>query len=452
MRITVLGTSLPAPAAPEAGLPAASPSGPAAPGRTISGTSLPGRPESGATALGESGLGESGLGGSGLGESGLGQGPSEVSLECGPGETVLSALTRQGVRLPSACQAGVCRACLVRALHGDPGPAGSAGLEDALRADGYFLACQARPAADLTMSLAGGDIYTPARLLSVRPDGPALRVRVRPDRPLSFRAGQHVALRIPAARVGTPRAADGRRGDDRSGHGRDTDGRDTDSRAADGRRGDGRSGHGRDTDGRDTDGRPGGAELVRVYSFANRPVEAVRDGVEFYVRVYPGGAMSTWLASARPGAELSLGRPSGTCCYQPGEPGAPLLLAGTGTGVAPLAAAARDALAHGHHGPIVLLRGAADPSGLYPEERLPPDPVRVRTCVLSGGEDIVAAVVAEYTALAGAPRTGVTGVTQVYLCGGLGVVARMRRALFLAGQPLRRIHCDGFSPAVQGSS
>jgi CDP-4-dehydro-6-deoxyglucose reductase, E3 len=213
------------------------------------------------------------------------------------------------------------------------------------------------------------------------------------------------------------------------------------------------------------------------------------------VRVYQGGAMGTWLAGARPGAELSLGRPSGTCCYQPGEPGAPLLLAGTGTGVAPLAAVARDALAHGHHGPIVLLRGAAYASGLFPD--LPPEPVRLRTCVLASGGDVVAAVVAEYAALinraglAGPPVvadpaalashagpagvtevtqvTGVAGVaglsdraraggargtdaTQVYLCGGPGVVARMRRALFLAGQSLGRIHCDEFSPAAGGSS
>jgi CDP-4-dehydro-6-deoxyglucose reductase len=332
-------------------------------------------------------------------------GASEVSLDCGAGETVLSALRRHGVRLPSACRAGICRACLVRALHGDPGPAGTIGLDDALRADGYFLACQARPAGDLTLALAGGDIYRPARLLSVRRDGPALRVRVRPDKPLTFRAGQHVALRIPAGQGGTPW----------------------------------------DRDGPDGDGRGGVAELVRVYSFANGPAEADRDGVEFYVRAYPGGAMGTWLAGAGPGAELSLGRPSGTCCYRPGEPGAPLLLAGTGTGVAPLAAVARDALAHGHHGPIVLLRGAAERSGLYPEKSLPPAPVRSRTCVLSDGADIVAAVVADLVAAAG---SGGTRASQVYLCGGPGVVARMRRALFLAGQPLRRIHRDEFSPAV----
>jgi CDP-4-dehydro-6-deoxyglucose reductase, E3 len=311
------------------------------------------------------------------------------ALECAPDETVLSALARQGVALPSACQAGVCRACLVRALAGDPGPAGAAGLDDGLRADGYFLACQARPASDLTVALDGADLYTAARLLSVRRAAAAFRVRVAPERPLPFAAGQHVALRVPAADV----------------------------------------------------------ELVRVYSFANRPAEAARDGVEFYVRRYPGGAMGDWLAQARPGAALSLGRPSGACCYRPGEPDAALLLAGTGTGLAPLAAVARDALAHGHRGPIVLLRGAASPAGLYPEEDLPRAPVRIRTCLQSRGEDLVAAAVAEYAALAAAPGPS-AAPAQAFLCGGPGVVARMRRALFLGGQSLRHIHHDAFTAAV----
>jgi CDP-4-dehydro-6-deoxyglucose reductase len=325
-----------------------------------------------------------------------GRSAASPGLECAPGETVLSALARHGVALPSACRAGVCRACLVRAADGDPGPAGAAGLEEALAAGGYFLACQARPAGDLTVALAGGDIYTPARLLSVRRDAGAFRVRVAPERPLAFAAGQHVALRVPA----------------------------------------------------------GGADLVRVYSFANRPAEAARDGAEFYVRAYPGGAMTAWLARARPGARLSLGRPAGTCCYQPGEPGAPLLLAGTGTGLAPLAAVARDALARGHHGPIVLLRGAVRSSRLYPAEYLPRAPARVRTCLQSRGEDLVAAVVAEYSAvmaeygpLAAGHDAG-AAAPRAYLCGGPSVVARMQRALFLAGQSLRQIHHDAFTAAV----
>ena len=45
-------------------------------------------------------------------------------------------------------------------------------------------------------------------------------------------------------------------------------------------------------------------EARSTHSFANRPAEAARDGAEFYVRAYPGGAMTAWLARARPGARL----------------------------------------------------------------------------------------------------------------------------------------------------
>lgn len=320
-----------------------------------------------------------------------------LDLDLDPGETVLRALTRQGVRLPSACQAGVCQTCMVRALEGDPGPAGVAGLEEALRADGYFLACQARPAASLTVALAGGDIYTPARLLGVGDAGAGvLRVRVRPEVPLTFRPGQHVALRIRGGLLTEPEPGL----------------------------------------------LPGEGDLVRAYSIACLANEAERDGMEFHVRVYPGGAMSGWLTAAGPGAEVSLGRPSGTCCYQPGEPEGALLLAGTGTGLAPLAAIAREALARGHAGPVVLIRGGADAASLYPGDLLPASGVRLLTCLRDRGEDLTATAVAQYAGLA-RPESA-----RAFLCGGPGVVARTRRALFLAGLSLRRIHCDEFSPAV----
>jgi hypothetical protein len=37
---------------------------------------------------------------------------------------------------------------------------------------------------------------------------------------------------------------------------------------------------------------------------------------------------------------------------------------------------------------------------------------------------------------------------RTYLCGGAGSVARMRRALFMAGMSLRSIQADAFVPAV----
>jgi CDP-4-dehydro-6-deoxyglucose reductase len=324
-----------------------------------------------------------------------------LDLELDPGETVLEALTRQGVRLPSACQAGVCQTCMVRVLEGDPGRAGVAGLDQALRADGYFLACQARPAASLTVALAGGDIYAPARLLGVADAGAGvLRVRVRPERPLKFRPGQHVALRVRGGLLHEPEPGL----------------------------------------------LPGEGDLVRAYSIASLAGEIERGGLEFHVRAYPGGAMSGWLTAAAPGAEVSLGRPAGTCCYQPGEPDGALLLAGTGTGLAPLGAIAREALARGHAGPVVLIRGGADAGSLYPDDLLPAAGVWLLTCVLARGEDLTAAAVAQYAGLA-RPEAA-----RAFLCGGPGVVSRTRRALFLAGLSLRRIPCDEFSPAVTAPS
>jgi CDP-4-dehydro-6-deoxyglucose reductase len=303
-------------------------------------------------------------------------------LDIRDGETVLAALTRGGVPVPSACRAGACQACLVLALRGDPGPAARAGLEQAMQADGYFLACTARPVQDLTVALAGHDVFTPAELLSVTPvTDDLIRVRVRPRRRLEFRAGQHVALRTEHGPV-----------------------------------------------------------VVRVYSIANLPSEALGDGLEFYVRVYPRGQMSGWLARATPGEQVSLGRPAGSCCYQPQEPDSPLLLAGTGTGIAPLTAIARDALAHGHRGPVIVVSGAADAGRLHSWPW--PRAVSPRICLLSRGEDIVAVVTGELGGLAEPSRA------RAYLCGGPQVVARMRRALFLAGLSLRRIHCDEFAPAA----
>lgn len=313
--------------------------------------------------------------------------------ELRPGESVLEGMARHGIGVTAACRVGACHGCLVRAVRGDPGAAGRQGLKRAWQESGYFLACLARPSSDLTVTVAGDDTVTPARLLATRfLSARVLRVRLRPARPLSFQPGQHVTLR----------------------------------------RDDG---------------------IVRAYSIANLPSEATRDGIEFHVRVYPRGAMSAWLASAQPGSAVGIGNPAGDCCYLPEDPGGPLLLAGTGTGIAPLLAVARDALAHGHSGPLVLIHGSADPAGLYLGQHPrclspgPPHPggrpaTRWRTCVRSRGEDIADVVIEEFAAIPD------PAAVRAYLCGGSRAVARMRRALFMAGMSLRDIQADEFAAAI----
>jgi CDP-4-dehydro-6-deoxyglucose reductase len=302
------------------------------------------------------------------------------------GESVLEGMARHGVGVPSACRAGACHTCLLRAEVGDPGEAAQRGLKPALAARGYFLACQARPRSDLTVAVAGQDVMTPALLAGKRwLSEDVLCVRLVPQRPVSFRAGQHVTL-------------------DR------------------------------------------GCGIIRVYSIASLPGEG--RGLELHVRVRPGGTMSGWLASAPLGSALRVGVPAGECFYLPGSPEAALLLAGTGTGIAPLVAIARDALRNGHTGPVTIIHGSVTPAGLYLGERLPGSlagagtPVCWRCCTASRGEDITAAVTAEFA------RGPGPAATRAYLCGGTGSVASMRRALFLAGMSLQHIQADEFVPAV----
>ena len=85
--------------------------------------------------------------------------------------------------------------------------------------------------------------------------------------------------------------------------------------------------------------------LARSYSIASLLTD---DSLELHVRVLPEGRMSQWLAStARVGHADGDPGPSGDCFYTAGREDQPLLLAGTGTGLAPLFGIARDALRQG---------------------------------------------------------------------------------------------------------
>lgn len=61
------------------------------------------------------------------------------------GTTVLGAAHAAGVHLPSSCEAGICSTCRARLVSGDVTLLNDMGLDDAERAAGYVLACQAVP-------------------------------------------------------------------------------------------------------------------------------------------------------------------------------------------------------------------------------------------------------------------------------------------------------------------
>jgi NAD(P)H-flavin reductase/ferredoxin len=113
-----------------------------------------------------------------------------------PAANLLDALHDAGLAVPYSCRAGSCHACLVRCVSGEPLDA----LPDALDADkreqGWRLACQCRVVADLRVEIFDPlQDGLPASVSACDWLSPSvLRLRLQPERPLRYRAGQHLVL------------------------------------------------------------------------------------------------------------------------------------------------------------------------------------------------------------------------------------------------------------------
>lgn len=197
-------------------------------------------------------------------------------IDIEPGETVLSALLRTGVDAPNSCRAGVCQTCLHRAVDGEIPPAARQGLTDAQKALGYFLACVCLPETPLAIVPAD----EAARRMGVvvrsidRLSASVVRLRLRAETRFDYISGQFLELIA-----------------------------------------------------------PGGLE--RHYSLASLPDDD--PFLELHIRLLDGGRMSGLIAnSLAPGDRLSVAGPRGSCVYEGAAPDQPLVLAGAGTGLAPL--------------------------------------------------------------------------------------------------------------------
>ncbi len=189
--------------------------------------------------------------------------------------------------------------------------------------------------------------------------------------------------------------------------------------------------------------------LVRSFSLASVP--GLDDMLEFHVALVPGGQMSGWLHhEADLGSTLELAGPLGNCFYTPGNPEQPLLLLGTGTGLAPLYAILRDALEQGHRGPIHLFHGALVDRDLYLVSALKEIEAgfanfTYHACVRDeSGESWMRPGAVDAVALQSIPD--LKG-WKVYLCGNPDLVKQVQRKTFLAGASMKDIHADAFIPA-----
>lgn len=227
-----------------------------------------------------------------------------------PAANLLDALLGAGVAVPYSCRAGSCHACLVRCLHGEPLDAQPEALDQARRAQGWRLACQCRVVDDLQV-----EPFDPQR--DGQPaqvhscdwlGGEVLRLRLLPQRPLRYSAGQHLLLW-------------------------------TDSGVA------------------------------RPYSLASLPGED--PWLEFHLDCRRPGAFSDAARLLAPGDGLRLGElRGGALHYDPDWQARPLWLLAAGTGLAPLYGVLREALRQDHQGAIRVIHQAHDASGHYLAEAL----------------------------------------------------------------------------------
>lgn len=308
-----------------------------------------------------------------------------IDLE--PGETVLDALLRSGIDAPNSCRAGVCQTCLHLAVAGGIPAAAQQGLSDAQKELGYFLACVCEPRTPLTIvPLDEAASRTNVAVRSIdRLSASVLRLRVETESDFVYRSGQFIELIAPSG-------------------------------------------------------------LERHYSLAS--LSAEEPFLELHIRLLDGGKMSGFIANGlAPGDRLSVAGPKGSCVYEGAAADQPLVLAGAGTGLAPLWGILRDALARGHRAPIRLYHGARDADGLYLAHELRAleaahgnfsyMPCVLDASALNGG-DLAAVVMERERELSG---------SAFFLCGGERLIGRLKRELFMKGANLKQIRSDVFLPA-----
>lgn len=302
-------------------------------------------------------------------------------IDAEDGDTVLSALLKHDVALDHGCKAGACQRCLLCTRTGDAPSASTNSLDETLVEQGFFLACQAGAGTIAEATFPSGAAY---------PSLPATLVHkellTESVLRLRFAASGLSAKRGRCLRLVTP------------------------------------------------------SGLSRSYSIA----DMAGDAVEFHVRLIEGGLMSSCLARATVGDSFMLEGPFGKCTYRAADP-KPMLLIGSGTGLAPLWGVLLDALEAGCDQEISVFHGAASSDGLYFREELQALAASGRIHYTSCADTVTDSRDLEGSPLihALAHRPDLTGY-RVYLCGHPDLVKTAQKKCFLAGANLGDILKDSF--------
>jgi NAD(P)H-flavin reductase/ferredoxin len=312
----------------------------------------------------------------------------ESTLSCQPNDTVLETLLRENIKVPNGCRQGLCQACLMRSIDNSPPVLSQVGLKDTLQKQNYFLACLCHPEQDMTVALPNQQgAFIEASVINkqlLTPD--IIRLVLEYQSPFDFFAGQFVNLK----------RLDG---------------------------------------------------LTRSYSIANIPL--AKKILEFHIRRLPNGQFSSWVHDELElGCQIAISAPQGSCHYLPGRAEQPLMLVGTGSGLAPLYGIIADALAQGHSGPIHLFHGSRDLNGLYFIDEMRELAAKFDNFhyIPSLSGDVIESDHVQGRAhdIALSSTESLSG-WRVFLCGHPEMVNQAKKMAFMKGASISDIYTDAFN-------
>lgn len=311
-------------------------------------------------------------------------------------ESILDAAVRAGVAMPHECTFGGCGTCRVKVVEGavryEEFPMA---LTEAEHAQGYALACQARPMGDVILSI-------PAR-------GPALPDPVRLTASLAQirqACGDVLHLTLALPQGGLPEYRPGQYMNILL---------------------------------------PDGS--ARSFSMASPP-RADGTQIDFHIRRIPGGRFTdSVLASAAPGMPLQIEAPLGSFCYHE-EDYRPLLMVATGTGLAPIKAILESLLDNPDCPPVKLYWGMRTEADLY-----------MRDVIESWKDRLYEFEFVPVLSRADPSWTGRRGHVQdavaedyedlsehaIYLCGSPAMVAEAKAVFAQLGASMDHLYADSFT-------
>lgn len=311
-----------------------------------------------------------------------------------PRETLLQAALREGINFPHSCRVGGCASCKCKLVNGKVKELTEAGyiLSDEDLDQGYILACQSVPQTDVSIEVDLGSQQARRRVGGRVVSQDKLthditRLRVQLDEALAYKAGQFADISIESL-----------------------------------------------------------SGVSRSYSFAT-PVQPDSQ-VSFFVRRVPGGVFSSAINDGNVvGQSVTIDGPAGDFWLRPSD--APILLVAGGSGLAPVLALLKDAVAHGVSRPVALLFGAREERDLYALDEIQEIARQWRgpfkfIPVLSA-----AAADASWRGERGLvidkiPMVLAAG-THAYLCGPPPMIDSAVALLKLHGVPAEYIHADRFT-------